>query len=244
MKPAPFIPICAAAAVLLLAGCNGTVRTSTDAGGRTVRPPDPAFQAALKRYEEQRVTWHVMQKGETFYSLSQKYGVPVAAISVANPQLDPRNIGVGQKVAVPGFGPADVKPPVAPVPTPVASKPPPVKTRDRGRFCYPVAGTARDPKGPTPGVEFSVPAGATVVAAHDGRVVVATPDLGGLGPTVIIDHGNGLCTLYGRLADFAVKTEQKVGRGEAIGRASAVALVFRVYEGPVAREPAGYLNKK
>jgi lipoprotein NlpD len=234
------------AVLALLAGCNGATRTPPDNPVPVARPADPAFQANLKRYEEQRITWHTIQKGETFYSLSRQYGVPVAAIAAANPQLDMRSIAVGEKVAVPGFGPAGTPPstqPVQPAPT-LGPKPSPVKTRDRGRLCYPVAGTAREGKGPTPGVEFAAPLGATVVAADAGKIVLASPELGGFGPTVIVDHGGGLCTLYGRLADFAVKPDQKVSRGEAIGRCGAAGLVFRVYEGPEARAPGGFLNKK
>lgn len=231
----------ALAGLALLAGCNGATRTPSDNVAPVVRPADPHFQATLKRYEEQRVTWHTMQKGETFYSLSRQYGVPVAAIAAANPQLDQRSLAVGEKVAVPGYGPAPA--PSQPAPE-LGPKPSAVKTRDRGRFCYPVVGTARQATGPTPGVEFAAPVGATVVAADSGRVVLASPELGGLGPTVIVDHGGGLCTLYGRLADFAVKADQKVARGEPIGRCGAVALVFRVYEGPVAQTPAEFLNKK
>ena len=229
------------AGLALLAGCNGSTRTPSDRVAPVVRPPDPQFQATLKRYEEPRVTWHRIKERETFYSLSRQYGVPVAAIAAANPQLDQRSLAVGEKVAVPGYGPAPA--PSQPAAA-LGSKPSAVKTRDRGRFCYPVVGTARQGTGPTPGVEFAAPVGATVVAADSGRVVLASPELGGLGPTVIVEHGGGLCTLYGRLADFAVKPDQKVARGEAIGRCGAVRLVFRVYEGPEAKAPAGYLNEK
>ncbi|HOX08095.1 MAG TPA: peptidoglycan DD-metalloendopeptidase family protein [Planctomycetota bacterium] len=234
------------AALFLLAGCNGATRTPPPGTTARVRPADPQFQADLKRYEEQRVTWHTIKKGETFFSLSRQYGVPVAAIAAANPHVDQSKISVGEKVAVPGYG-AATGPTPAPQPpdaSPLGPKPSAVKTRDVGRFRYPVAGTAVQAKGPTPGVEFAVPVGAAVMAADAGKVVLASPDLGGLGPTVIVDHGGGLCTLYGRMADFAVKPDQKVGRGEAIGRCGAVRFVFRVYDGPVARDPAGYLNRK
>jgi lipoprotein NlpD len=239
----PRLMLALPAILLTLAGCNGSTRTPPETPVAVTRPADPAFQANLKRYEEQRIVWHEIQEKETFYSLSQRYGVPVAAIAAANPQLDQNHIAIHEKVAVPGAVPAPATPDVQPAPT-LGPKPSPVKTRDRGRLCYPVAGTAREGRGPTPGVEFVAPLGATVVAADAGKVVLASPELGGFGPTVIVDHGGGLCTLYGRLADFAVKPDQKVSRGEAIGRCGAVGLVFRVYQGAEARAPGGYLNKK
>lgn len=42
---------------------------------------------------------------------------------------------------------------------------------------------------------------------------------GGYGNVVLIQHGDGLQTLYAHLASYGVKPGQRVGRGELIGRA-------------------------
>jgi murein DD-endopeptidase MepM/ murein hydrolase activator NlpD len=233
----------AAAAALCAAGCQPA---ESPEPAQTAPGPDP--NARLRLLEEPQGNWHTVEKGETFYALSRRYGAPVAAIAAANPQIDPRKLYVGAKVLIPGAPPASpgttapTAPPASPA-QPTGTKPPAVKTPDRGRLCHPTNGRTSEVKSPAPGMSFSAPAGATVVSAAAGTVVLAAPDLGGLGPTVIVDHGNGLCTLYGRLSDYAVSPGQKLSRGEALGRSGAGGLVFRVYEGAEAKPPKKYLSK-
>lgn len=225
----------AALALAAAGGCNGASRPTATAG--SVRPADPRFQAGLRTLEEPGGFWHTLKKGETFYALSRQYGIPPAAVAAANPQLNPASIPVGTRILIPGSGALAVPPAGA------AAKPAPVKTPDRGRLRHPVLGAARESKGPTPGLEFASALGATVVAADSGLVVAATSDLGGLGPTVIVDHGKGRCTVYARLADYAVRPGDKLARGEPLGRSGAAGLLFRVYEGPSAHPPGSYLDK-
>ena len=66
------------------------------------------------------------------------------------------------------------------------------------------------------GVDFSAPTGTPVKAADRGTVAVAGTR-GGYGITVIIDHDNGLATLYGHLSRLAVSEGAKVARGEVVG---------------------------
>ena len=221
--------------LLLLAGCPPPGGGAAPEPTRQVRPEDPDFQRRLKALEEPRIVWHTLGKGETFYALSRKYNVPVAAIAAANPQLDMNKLAIGTRVAVPSLGEPSAAPGRGP-------KPAAIKTADRGRLRHPAAGAGKAVKSGTPAMDFPVLTGSTVVAAGAGKVVVATPDLGGLGPTVIVDHGGGLCTVYARLADYAVEPGQSVARGEPIGRAGGTGLHFRVYEGPAAQPPAKYLR--
>jgi len=70
------------------------------------------------------------------------------------------------------------------------------------------------------GVDIAGPGinGATVVAAGDGRVI-ATGWRGGYGNTIIIDHGDGVTTLYAHLQSggIHVSTGQQVRAGQRIG---------------------------
>lgn len=61
--------------------------------------------------------------------------------------------------------------------------------------------------------------GATVVAAGDGTVVFAGWK-GGYGNTIMIDHGDGVSTLYGHLRSggILVSNGQAVSKGSSIGR--------------------------
>ncbi len=62
-----------------------------------------------------------------------------------------------------------------------------------------------------------------VHAANDG-VVVLSKDFGIYGNAVVIDHGLGLFSLYGHLASVDIKLEDKVTRGQEIGRSGQTGL--------------------
>ena len=66
------------------------------------------------------------------------------------------------------------------------------------------------------GIDFGASSGTPIHAAADGVVVSAGP-LGGYGNATVIDHGNGLATLYGHQSSIAVVPGQTVKRGQIIG---------------------------
>jgi murein DD-endopeptidase MepM/ murein hydrolase activator NlpD len=66
------------------------------------------------------------------------------------------------------------------------------------------------------GIDFGASAGTPIRAAANGVVVSAGP-LGGYGNATVIDHGNGLATLYGHQSRIAVSPGQRVSRGQIIG---------------------------
>jgi murein DD-endopeptidase MepM/ murein hydrolase activator NlpD len=66
------------------------------------------------------------------------------------------------------------------------------------------------------GVDISSSVGQPVIAPADG-VVTYADFLGGYGRAVIIDHGHGLTTRYGHLANFAVIAGQEIHRGDTVG---------------------------
>ena len=66
------------------------------------------------------------------------------------------------------------------------------------------------------GLDFRVPSGTPVAAMNDGTVLLARP-LYFDGNFVVIDHGQGLLTLYLHLSEFKVKEGDPVKRGQVIG---------------------------
>ena len=96
------------------------------------------------------------------------------------------------------------------------------------------------------GIDIDGETGSPVAAAAGGRVVVA-----GLhfeyGTTVIIDHGEGLTTLYGHLLDVRVRAGDRVRGGENIGSVGCSGsctgdhLHFEVRLDEVPVDPAPYL---
>jgi murein DD-endopeptidase MepM/ murein hydrolase activator NlpD len=66
------------------------------------------------------------------------------------------------------------------------------------------------------GLDFRVPSGTPVDAMNDGTVLLARP-LFFEGNFVVLDHGQGLLTLYLHLSEFKVKEGDRVKRGQEIG---------------------------
>lgn len=66
------------------------------------------------------------------------------------------------------------------------------------------------------GLDFRVPSGTPVAAMNDGTVLLARP-LYFEGNFVVVDHGQGLLTLYLHLSEFKVKEGDQVKRGQEIG---------------------------
>lgn len=67
------------------------------------------------------------------------------------------------------------------------------------------------------GVDYAAPIGTPIFAAGDGRVKFAGWQ-GGFGRTVILDHGNGITTLYAHMSRLgAYRVGQRVRQGTTIG---------------------------
>jgi murein DD-endopeptidase MepM/ murein hydrolase activator NlpD len=66
------------------------------------------------------------------------------------------------------------------------------------------------------GLDFRVPNGTPVAAVNRGRVILARP-LFFEGNCVVIDHGQGLLTLYLHLSKFSVHEGDEVDKGQEIG---------------------------
>jgi murein DD-endopeptidase MepM/ murein hydrolase activator NlpD len=66
------------------------------------------------------------------------------------------------------------------------------------------------------GIDIATSYGDAVRAAADGVVLKASFG-NGYGREVMIDHGNGIQTVYGHLSGFAVTEGEQVKRGQVIG---------------------------
>ncbi len=74
-----------------------------------------------------------------------------------------------------------------------------------------------EPRSPHTGVDFSVPAGTPVLAANAGLVVFADEHFFA-GRSLVLDHGEGLYTMYFHLQESLVEVGRRVAQGEPIGR--------------------------
>ena len=67
------------------------------------------------------------------------------------------------------------------------------------------------------GLDIGAGQGAAIVAAADGTVIYAGAN-GGYGNCVMINHGNGVVTLYGHMQSVSVSYGQTVKKGQNIGK--------------------------
>ena len=117
-----------------------------------------------------------------------------------------------------------------------------VITSPQGWRVHPIFGTSIYHAGMDIGVDEGTP----VHAADDG-VVVDADWLGGYGNCVIIDHGNGMQTVYGHNSALVVSAGQRVSKGELIAYAGSTGystgphchFEVRINGEPV--DPMGYL---
>lgn len=91
-----------------------------------------------------------------------------------------------------------------------------------GRFMWPVVGGGRISCGfqgyvGHTGTDITLYHGAQIVAADSGVVVIAKTNARGYGNHVMIDHGNGIQTLYAHLSRRYVSYGEKVSKGDVIG---------------------------
>lgn len=86
-------------------------------------------------------------------------------------------------------------------------------TSEYGWRTHPVFGTQRYHSGIDIGADYG-----DSVRAADSGVVVHSDWLGGYGKAVIIDHGNGISSLYGHNSELLVSEGQQVRKGEIISR--------------------------
>ena len=97
------------------------------------------------------------------------------------------------------------------------------------------------------GVDIAAPMGTDVYCAAQGKVIFAGQK-SGYGNCVIIEHGNGLATLYGHLSKILVDANQQVKIGDVIakvgstGRSTGPHLHYEVRKNNTPVNPKLFLN--
>ena len=125
---------------------------------------------------------------------------------------------------------------------------------DRIRLLPPVAGPVSSGFGDRSGgrhagIDILAPAGTEVRAASPGVASFAGSGMRGYGRAVILDHGEGITTLYGHLATIRVQSGETVPAGAVIGtfgrsgNATTYHLHFELRVDGEAVDPIPYLNR-
>ena len=118
-----------------------------------------------------------------------------------------------------------------------------VVTSEFGNRIDPITGQRR---GHT-GMDLAVPTGTPIRAALPGTVTVSTYNRGGYGYYIMIDHGDGLSTLYGHCSQLLASVGRIVNAGDVValsgstGRSTGPHLHFEVRVNGQRTNPRGYL---
>ncbi len=98
------------------------------------------------------------------------------------------------------------------------------------------------------GVDVQVIKDEPMVAAYPGKVIMSKYNKGGYGHYVLVEHENGLQTLYGHLSERSVKIGDYVYPGDIVGlagntgRSSGAHLHFEIRYGEINIDPATIIN--
>ncbi len=206
---------------------------------------------------------HEVQKGDTIASIAKKYQADNAKIISANQLASAGSIKSGDLLFIPdGVKPTKVQssyqPPKSIVKKPVTKEPENVYSDEE----VPGAIASSDTKLLWPllsqritqyyswkhtGLDVGDKVGNPIYAAESGKVERAGWSTG-YGYNVVINHGNGLVTLYGHASKLLVKDGDTVSRGETIaligntGWSTGPHLHFEVRVNDARKNPLNYIR--
>lgn len=201
--------ICGVAlSVLILAGCAGSHRAPISSVGGS---------------SGSSAGTHIVQRGDTLYSIARRYGVSVNSILRMNNISNPSQIEVGQRIRVGSGGSSGGKAPVS-RPSGVTSgafadADTSTKASDANLIAWdwPHRGNIITPySASTRGIDIAGKIGDPVKAAAAGKVSYVGNGLRGLGNLVLITHSNGFISAYAHNNKLLVKQNQRVSKGQTI----------------------------
>lgn len=215
--------------LLALAGCSH------------VPPPVEESKVVVKGSKAPaRPDFHIVERGDTLYSIAFRYGLDFRGLAAANGIREPFTIFPGQKLRLGTAKPVQSLPKTVTRPTPpppakpvvgkAPGKPQPAVAAPatgasgmapmQGPWAWPVPGAVIggfNPNGIGPkGIALAGTAGDPVRAARDGRVVYTGSSLVGYGQLVILKHDDVYLSAYAHNSKLRVKEGDQVKAGDVL----------------------------
>ena len=191
---------------------------------------------------------HKVKKGESLSAIAKKYKSDVDKILEANKLSSADQVAIGNNLIIPdGVKPAAV---ITTHTTPSSIFSAPKTTNTNTRLLWPTSA-----KRITQyywwrhaAIDIGAPTGTPIYAAESGTVEVAGWSTGGYGNYIIINHGNGMKTLYAHSSKLYVHKGEKVSRGQTImamgstGWSTGPHLHFEVRVNGYKQNPLSYIK--
>jgi murein DD-endopeptidase MepM/ murein hydrolase activator NlpD len=200
------------------------------------------------------VIYHVVQKGETLWHISQVYNSSVAAIKDVN-NLITDEIEVNQRLLIPHAEktkkiPSSATPRIErPVKLSAIIKPTPKRTTGAPVFSRPLSGkilsTTEEAKHEGR-ISIEGKPGETITTSRAGQVFF-TGETKGYSTTLIVDHLDGFYSVYGGDIEITARKGEILTKNGIIGKMISTRekpkLFFEIRRGTEPVNPLNYLNK-
>jgi lipoprotein NlpD len=200
--------------------------------------------------EHVRGTWHVVAQGETAASIARQAGIPLEDLLEINGLRKNEALAPGRPLFV-------LAPPPRPTPAgpgaPGGAPTSPGVAASNAPLRWPVAA----PRLTSPfgkrwgkdhdGIDMAAPTGTPVYAAAGGTVIYSGDQVRGYGNMVVLQHSDGLVTVYAHNSLLLVHNGDGVVVGQEIarvgdtGRSTAPHLHFEVRRGENPQDPMQFL---
>ena len=198
--------------------------------------------------------YHIVQKSETLWRISQAYNSSVSAIKEAN-NLKSDNIEIGQRLLIPHAKKTKKVPPsplprvVQPSKPSVIIKPVPKRTIGAPVFAWPLSGKVlstteeaeREKK-----ISIEGKPGETIITSRAGQVFF-TGETKGYSSTLIVDHLDGFYSVYGGDIEITAHKGEILAKNGIIGKMVSTRekpkLFFEIRRGAEPVNPLIYLKK-
>jgi len=166
--------------------------------------PPPGAPVPPTSISQPQGTRYTVQAGDTLWRIAHAFGLDVSRLQRVNGILDAAALEPGQELRVP------------------------LPEESDGCF-WPVRGVVSP--APTGAVVIQAPASLQARATRSGRVALAAARMAGWGGTVVLEHADGMLSVYAGLRDLGVAPGATVRQGMPVGVIGDGGLYFDIRRG-------------
>lgn len=186
--------------------------------------------------------WYTFQRNDTLASVAEKFSTDMWVIQRENDIYDANDLVPGMKIFIPG---------IVRITSSAVKHKAKIKSSKTTKLIWPASGVISSGFGKRhgkthTGIDITKDRGRKIIAAASGKVIFAGHK-NGYGKTIIIDHGQGVKTLYAHNQTLYVKKNTWVRQGKQIakmgstGNSSGIHLHFEVIVNGKHHNPLRYL---